>query len=225
MGGRILGQRTIVVAACVATAGMLHGCAAGSGGFEPASVDRGTALGNLLAFNSLKAPAPDKPLVDTEEKPSCPEIEVLDGTAASRTYGPGEQSNATVRYQFSMGEVVRECSHVGDQLVLKVGIEGRALLGPLGTAGGFAAPVRIAIRDERQKKAVQSKLYQVPVTIPAGETGAPFSIVADPVAVPYYSAQSDNDYTIVVGFDPKGDGQIGGKPVGAKRRRVAKAGG
>ncbi len=201
-------------AGCAVVAG-LSACG-GSSGFEPPS-NGGTTLGNLLAFNSLNAPSKPKPL-DTEEKPTCPDIEVLDGTASSRVYGTGEQSNANVRYQFSMGDVVRECSHVGNQLVMKVGVEGRALLGPVGSPGSFSAPVRIAIRREKDEQAVASKLYQIPVSIGAGDNGAPFSIVSDAIAVPFLSSQANTDYTILVGFDSKGDGgAVASKP--KKKRR------
>lgn len=218
MIGTVVAKPGACALTIVALAGLLGGCGAGSSGFEPASVDRGTTLGNLLAFNSPNAPAMPKP-VDTEEKPTCPDIEVLDGTASSRVYAGAEQSNTNVRYQFSMGDVVRECSHVGDQLVLKVGVEGRALLGPMGSPGGFTAPVRVAVRRERDETAVASKLYQVPVSIGAGDANAPFSIVTDPIAVPYLSAQANTDYTIVVGFDPRGDAKLAGKAKSGKARR------
>ena len=98
----------------------------------------------------------------------CPTVEVLDGTASSRVYAGADQSNSNVKYQFSIGDVVRECSHVGDQLVLKVGVEGRVLIGPAGTPGTFAAPVRIAVRRDKDDKPVATKLYQIPVAIPGG---------------------------------------------------------
>lgn len=217
MIGTVVAKRGCRALTVGVLAGLLSACGAGSSGFEPASVDRGTTLGNLLAFNSPNAPPMPK-AVDTEEKPTCPDIEVLDGTASSRVYGSAEQSNNNVRYQFSMGDVVRECSHVGDQLVLKVGVEGRALLGPVGSPGGFTAPVRVAVRRERDETAVASKLYQVPVSIGAGDANAPFSIVTDPIAVPYLSAQANTDYTIVVGFDPRGDARV------ERKARSGKAG-
>lgn len=219
MVGTVVVKRGSCVLTLLALGGLVSACGAGSSGFESPSVDRGTTLGNLLAFNSPSAPAMSKP-VDTTEKPTCPEIEVLDGTASSRVYAGVEQSNGNVRYQFSMGDVVRECSRVGDQLVIKVGVEGRALLGPMGSPGGFTAPVRVAVRRERDETAVASKLYQVPVSIGAGDANAPFSIVTDPIGVPFLSAQANTDYTIVVGFDPRGDGGVGGKPRKAKRRKT-----
>ena len=131
---------------------------------------------------------------------------MLDGTASSRVYAGADQSNGAVRYQFSMGDVVRECSHVGTNLVMKVGVEGRALLGPAGSAGSFTAPVRVAVRREKDSKVVSSVLLRAPVVIQGGETQSPFQLVTDPIEVPFVSANADGDYTIIVGFDAKGEG-------------------
>jgi hypothetical protein len=206
MGQRAVGRGWARIGAGLLTIAV-GGCGAGSYGFAPDTSDYNhSAVANLLAFNSLKAPSPAPAATDaTKEKLQCPTIEVLDGTASSRVYAGADQSNNNVRYQFSMGDVVRECSHVGGDLVLKVGVEGRALLGPAGSPGAFTAPVRIAIRREKDEKVVSSTLLRAPVTIAGGETGAPFVLVSDPIIVPFTSANEDSDYTVIVGFDSKGD--------------------
>ena len=202
-------EREVVRLLAQVGAGMLAlavgGCGSGSYGFAPDTTDYNhSSIANMLAFGSLKAP-PLPPPSANDERLQCPQVEVLDGTASSRVYGAGEQSNGNVRYQFSMGEVVRECSHAGGDLVLKVGVEGRALLGPVGAPGAFTAPVRIAVRREKDSKIVSSTLLRAPVNIPSGETQAPFSLVSQPLAVPFTTVNEDEDYTIIVGFDAKGD--------------------
>lgn len=210
MSGR-MAMRWFGVAACLAGTALLGGCGGSASG------DSGTAVANLLAFNTTTVSAAPPP-AQIDEKLQCPTVEVLDGTASSRVYAGAEQTNSSVKYQFSMGDVARECSHVGDQLVLKVGVEGRALVGPVGAPGTYAAPVRIAVRREKDEKPVATKLYKIPVTIPSGEGGAPFSLVADPISVPFTTAHADDDYTIVVGFDAKG-GDEAVKPSAKRRRR------
>ncbi len=180
----------------------LSGCG-GTTGFGPPGESVGTTLGNLVAFNKLKVAALSKPKPE-EEQIECPPIEVLDGTASARTYASADQSNGNVKYQFSMGETVRECSRAGDQLVLKVGVEGRALIGPVGAPGSFTAPVRIAVRNDNDRKVVISKFYSVPVTIQPGDSQTDFSVVSDPIDVPFTKAHADDDYTILVGFDAQG---------------------
>jgi hypothetical protein len=87
---------------------------------------------------------------------------------------------------------------VGNEISVKIGIEGRALLGPSGSPGTFAAPVRFVIK--RGDKVMVSRLQRTTVTIPAGETGASFIMIEDNLLVP----KSGEEMTIVVGFDPNG---------------------
>ena len=181
----------------------LAGCAA-TDNLIPSAGRVGSAFGNLLAFNTT-TPGPAPVANGAAERPlQCPTIEVLDGTASYRTYAGATQTNHAVRYQFSMGEVARECTHSGKEVLLKVGVEGRVLLGPAGSPGAFTVPVRIAVRHDGDGKAVATKLYQVPATIAAGEDATTFQIVSDPIAVPFVTADADEDYTILVGFDATG---------------------
>jgi hypothetical protein len=195
------------------------GCA-GSGDtmLAPRSGDNDSMLGNLLAFNSTKPPGPLKSPITQQDRPvACPQIEVQDGTASARTYVGTEQTNNNVRYQFSMGDVARECSKVGDQIMIKVGVQGRVLLGPAGAAGSFSVPVRIAVRRDADGKPAASKLYPVAATIPQGQTETDFALVADPLGVPYLRSEADQDYTILVGFD------VQAKPAAPGNRKARNA--
>ncbi len=178
----------------------LGGCAATDNLIPSASGVRST-FGNLLAFNTA-TPGPAPAAAGAPERPlQCPSVDVLDGTASYRTYAGTEQTNEAVRYQFSMGEVARECTHSGKDVLLKVGVAGRVLLGPAGSPGSFTVPVRIAVRRDGDGKAVATKLYDVPATIAAGEDATSFQIVSDPIAVPFVTSNADDDYTVLVGFD------------------------
>ncbi len=181
----------------------LAGCSRNTGSFD---VDDPTQvkLSNLMAlveFKPLpKQPKPTDPIV-------CPEIQILYGTSADRVYAPGnEQSNETVRYQFSIEDVARDCQVSGGQVAMKVGVAGRVLLGPAGSPGAFPAPIRVAIINVNDGSPVISKLYQVPTSVADGQTEAPFTLVTDPLSVPAVDnfAQS---YTIKVGFDSGGNGK------------------
>ena len=218
MVGSGAARRMAGVGLCLALGSGLAGCG-GTRGFEAEGQGGGSTLGNLVAFNSFTAP-PAVATTKAPEKLECPTVEVLDGTSSLRTYGPGEQSSNTVKYQYSLGDVVRECSHVGNQLVMKVGIEGRVLLGPAGAAGAFTAPVRVAVRREKDQSAAATAFYRIPVSMPTGQTQAAFSLVSDPIAVPFTQEHAADDYTIVVGFDEKGTGG----PVAARKTRTHKRG-
>ena len=206
-------RRAAALGLCLIGPG-LSGCG-GTQGFDASEPGFGTTLGNLVAFNKLKIGA--APPRKVEQEVGCPIIEVQAGTAAARTYASGEETNANVKYQYSMGDVVRECSRDGTQLVVKVGIAGRVLLGPAGAPGSFTAPVRITVRNDNTQKPEASKFYQVPVTIQPGGSQADFNLVSDPIEVPLLKRQADEDYTILVGFDPKGEPVA--KPAAARRRK------
>jgi hypothetical protein len=67
----------------------------------------------------------------------CPELILLEEAAASRVYAATPPSNANLRYQFALSETARQCALEGDQLALKIGVAGKVLLGPAGSAGSF----------------------------------------------------------------------------------------
>lgn len=193
---------------------LLAGCASDPGSLQPGNSSASDKLANLLAFNTTSPPpiaAPQKEVVELD----CPTIEVQDGTAAARYYAGGK-ANGSVRYQFSLGDLARECVVENNQIIIKVGVAGRALLGPAGTPGSYSAPVRIAIRKESDGKPVVSKLFKATANIASTDAGEQaFSLVAEGFTLPYTRRQADQDYTILVGFD------VGGKmeaPIKKKRR-------
>ena len=179
---------------------------AGCGGPTLYSPDNSasTKVANLLAFNSTTAPSA-APVGGLQASASCPEVVVLEGTAAQRVFA-GAESSENLRYQFSIGDVARECYVQGNQLTIKVGIEGRVLLGPAGSPGNFTVPIRIAVLSEKTQEPVTSKIYRIPATIAPGQSATNFSFLVDPLVVPNVSDHSDDDYNIKLGIDAGGAG-------------------
>lgn len=174
-------------------------------------------VGHLPGFGNAKQDKQEK-----QDKPGpearhvfCPEIVVLDGTAAAQFHAGTPPSNANLRYQYSLGEAARECSLDGDQMLIKVGIAGKVLLGPAGSPGSFNVPVRIAIARQSDNQPVVSKLYKASATIGGGETQADFTVVSEPLRVPFIQDHADLDYSIKVGLDTAGTSE---KPAPAGER-------
>src|SRR5258707_13716860 len=71
----------------------------------------------------------------------CPGMMVRSG--ASTWQVPGGTTSTNLRYQGSLGQLARECAVLGDAMTIKVGVEGRVLVGPKGGAGSVAVPLRI----------------------------------------------------------------------------------
>jgi hypothetical protein len=153
------------------------------------------------------------PLPPQNASPSgCPEITVLDGTGAARIMANKDAGNAGLKHQYSISDVARECQLSNNQMVLKVGVEGRVLLGPAGAPGSFDVPIRIAIVNKVDDKPFLSKLYKVAASIPAGQTGTPYTLVADSLVIPFGAGRSAQDYSIKIGIDSGKGGDVGEKP-------------
>ena len=85
------------------------------------------------------------------------------------------RSAMNLRYQVGIGQTARECKLNGTTLTMRVGVQGRVILGP---AGGRAdrLPLRLAVVHEGpQPKTIFTKLNRVPVTIPPGDGNVQFT--------------------------------------------------
>src|SRR5690606_1602183 len=115
------------------------------------------------------------------------------------------QGPTNVRYQASIVQIARECAVLGDTMTVKVGVEGRLLVGPKGGPGNVTVPLRVAIVQEGpQPRPVVSKFYAVNVTVPQGATQVPFTQVDDDLTFPLPADKNLEKYVIYVGFDPQG---------------------
>ena len=118
-------------------------------------------------------------------------------------------------FQFSLGDLARECRAQDGTISIRVGVSGYLLAGRAGATGTFSVPVRVSVRSLAEDRIVATRVIRVSAAIPAGEAQATFAVVADPLTVPYLRPQADQDYEIFVGIDPKGAAPE--KP--ARRRR------
>ena len=199
----------------VATAVLVGGLTLGLAGCGGKGGDGFTStFGNLLAYNSTKAP-PLTPTSSLEQTIAveCPTVGVTDGQAAYRS---GGADGSSVRYQFSFGELARECTAGNGQVTIRVGVSGYVLAGPAGGPGTYSVPVTILVKSQDTEQVVASRVVRVSATIKPGESQAAFTFVADPISVPYLRPEADQDYDIFVGFDPRGGAAE--KPVRSSRK-------
>jgi len=188
----------------------LAGCGSSSSSSSSSSSGQPSTLqtiGNVVMFQSAKPPAPDQLPKDEEDTVICPQVIVADGGAAIRAQS-GEDSGS-LRYQISITNVARECTSTGNGgFRLKVGVEGRILLGPAGSPGSFGATLNTTVT--RGTTVVGRRSARVGGTIPAGQGGADFSHIEDGIAVP----PGQSDVEIIVGL-----GQGGAVTPARSRRR------
>ena len=157
--------------------------------------DSGSWFKNLLRYGGLTVPPPaPRP----SDEVYCPSVGVVEGGAAMQAYSGGRTGDANaLRHQLSIAQVARECTQQEDgSILVKVGIEGRALIGPAGSAGRFDSPVTFVIK--RGDRILASKTQRVAVAVPAGETQASFVAIENGLVVP----PGTSEYEIEVGLVP-----------------------
>lgn len=155
-------------------------------------------VANVVMFQSTTVPAAtpqarEQRAEEEEDQFVCPEVIIADGGAAIRAQGG--QDSGSLRHQISILNVARECTPTGNGgFRLKVGVEGRVLLGPAGSAGSYGATLTtVVLRGTTQ---VARRAARVGGTVASGQGGVDFSHVEDGIVVP----AGRGDIEIIVGL-------------------------
>lgn len=197
------------LALLAAAALMLTACGVRRGTFdmpEPATAKLAALLGKKPEDAPPPAPGQSRHIF-------CPDFIILEGAAASRVYSADPPVAANLRYQSSITDTARECSLDGETLSLKAGVAGKVLLGPAGSAGTYSVPVRISVLRKQDNEPLVSKIYRATVTVPPGATQSDFTIVSEPLRVPFVQDHTEEDYTIKAGIE---EGAAAEKASGAR---------
>jgi hypothetical protein len=169
-------------------------------------------LGTPAAPQQRSANAP-------REEIECPTMEVRSGASTITVHGPGDAVATNVRYQATIAQTARECAPLGANITMKVGVQGRIILGPLGGPGNLDVPMRMAlVKEGPEPKTLWTKLYQVPVSIAAGQTNVPFIHVEPDLTFPMPKGEDLESYVVYVGFD-----QLGAKETKPRPKSKPKA--
>lgn len=138
----------------------------------------------------------------------CPAISVRTGASTMSSYSnPAEQTAMNLRYQVGIGQTARDCRLANGVVTMKIGIQGRVVVGPQGAGTGqLDVPVRLAVVHETptNSKPVTTKLERVSVTIPADSGNVAFTLVDNEISFPMPKGGDIDDYVVYVGFDPQG---------------------
>jgi hypothetical protein len=136
----------------------------------------------------------------------CPTVEIRQGASTFSQSAQDTGSNAlSMRFQANFVKTARECALRGANVTMKVGIQGRVIVGPAGNPGPVTLPVRLAVvKEGLEPRTIWTKFYSVPVTVPPGQPNALFTQVEEDLTVPMPSNKEFDQYVIYVGFDPEG---------------------
>lgn len=144
----------------------------------------------------------------------CPPVDVRPGASSLAFNAAGGEGAMALRYQATLGQTARECHNVGGNLNMKVGVQGRIILGPAGGPGMIEVPLRLALVQEGPSpKTHWTKLYRIPVTISEGVPNVVFTQVEEDMTVPMPIGVEIESYVVYVGFDA-----LGAKEPPAKRQ-------
>jgi hypothetical protein len=189
--------RTARAAAVAVVAALLAACTSTGGGSQSAP---------MIAMGSTPQPVkgPAKPLTaaDFTKDVYCPPVIIRAGTEALSLYDKGHDGEPDfVRFIGSIGRTARECHQDGDMLSVKVGVSGRVVAGPKGSAGTVTLPLRIAVARQMSegKAPLYSQLFKIPVAVAPPSLAADYSQVFDQVRMKV--GPDDHDLIVYVGFD------------------------
>ena len=137
----------------------------------------------------------------------CPGVDIRNGASTLNITAKADAATAAdVRYQLSFGQTARECAVQGGTMTIKVGVQGRAIVGPVGGPGTVDVPLRYAVvREGPEPKTIVTKFRRTSVTIAQGERQAQFVDIEEALSFPLPPATELDAYVIYVGFDERGD--------------------
>jgi hypothetical protein len=160
----------------------------------------GATLRNMFLYSGPTVPPSQAPNFNQDkDEYGCPALDILENRAAYRG-GTAQQQASGVGFQASIANVARECSVDGRQIRVRVGVEGRVLLGQNGRPGTYSVPVRVVVK--RRADVVTQRFTRLNVTIPANDTQAEFAYIEEGLVLPITENDPADEYDIYVGLDP-----------------------
>jgi hypothetical protein len=212
-------KRSRAAALLMLSAMMLSGCSwassIGTSDDSPSLTSRFTSL-----FSSAK-PGVTQPASPTPSAPEveCPGVDIRTGASTLEVAAKADQPTAgDLRYQVSFGQTARECSVQSGTMAIKVGVQGRIILGPKGSPGQIDIPLRYAVvREGPEPKTVVTKFKRLAVSLAPGQTHVQFVDVEEGLSFPLPPRAELEAYIIYVGFDEIGDKNEKRSPKNAKR--------
>jgi hypothetical protein len=150
----------------------------------------------------------------TQQLLDCPFIDIRQGAStlfigargsSDETSDSDNNGAMALRYQGSFVRAARECADVAGNMVMKVGIEGRIIVGPAGGPGQVDVPLRIAVVRETVAGAqpIVTRFAIIPVTVASQTDNPTFTHIEDGLTFPMPPGHDLDSYVVYIGFDPQ----------------------
>jgi hypothetical protein len=205
MWGEVLRHVTYALAGLVLVA--LTGCTSNPLDSSPAPSGGSTFRDrmNNLFFGSPGSEAQAQALASAADPlQDCPAADIRSGASTLPFNASRDAATPnTLRYQATIARLARECAVRGSSMTIKVGVQGRVVVGPAGGPGQIEVPLRYALVQEGpEPKTILTKFYKFPVSIAEGQNNVPFLHVEEDITFTVPSRAALDNYIVYVGFDP-----------------------
>jgi len=163
----------------------------------------------IASFFSGATQREPQPVTNAQPEITCPFLDIRQG-ASTLTIPPpppdGANEAMSLKYQGIFVRAARDCAVVNGQMVMRVGVQGRIIVGPAGGPGQIDVPLRIAVvaAPLTAAKVVVTKLIRIPVTIGASDDNTDFTHIEEGLTFPMPPPAELEDYIVYIGFDPVG---------------------
>jgi hypothetical protein len=171
---------------------------------SPASSQSLTDRFKSLFGGSKSEESPPTVSNEPEDDLTCPPVSIRAGASTYAVAAPGKQPIGNdLRFQATITRTARQCTRNGDQIIARVGIQGRVIAGPAGAPSSVAIPLRVAVvQGGVTEKTIATKAYQTTVAM-SEDTSVPFSLVAEDLEYPVPPGATADSYIFYIGFDPQ----------------------
>jgi hypothetical protein len=159
-------------------------------------------------FKSLFGVRPEQPAegaaAEGETDVTCPPVSIRAGASTYAVAAPGKQAVGNdLRVQATITRTARDCTKTGDQITVRIGIQGRVIAGPAGAPSTVEIPLRVAVvQGGVQEKTIATKVYRTTVSM-SEDSNVPFALVAEDLVYPVPLGAAGDSYIFYIGFDPQ----------------------
>jgi len=185
----------------------LGGCSSFSGGGVSDWFPSMPGFSNVATSGDRSAmAAADTPWVPSVDN-DCPSLDIRQGASTLAIATKTQQATANdLRYQLTFTRLARQCALNGPVMQMRVGVQGRVLVGPAGAPNEVSVPLRFAVVQEGvEPKTIATKFKRFPVAIPPGELNVGFTNIEEDLSFPTPARDVIDAYVVYVGFDEVGD--------------------
>jgi len=153
--------------------------------------------------SALASAQPTPPSMDE----NCPSADVRQGASTLAIATKTQQATGSdLRYQLSITQLARQCALEGPEIRMRVGVQGRVIVGPAGAPNQVDVPLRYAVvREGVDPKTIVSKFRRIPVALPPGATNVSFTDIEENLRFPMPAPAELESYVVYIGFDDAGD--------------------